>query len=176
MIPPAYFDNSEGVPKWIGGKVGFRPTFEQEVYGMKPHTNVTALTTAGFPITDPTLTVRESALPRIIRNFATGVEVAACKKLGPCHPRNTTATTTSNTAANYGFEVISNDQITGYNGTMLSFQPHKTLIKDGQFITSSTEGVVNKARLLVPVLSGICGHLIPQAAWKLVPAKALANT
>ena len=143
---------------------------------MKPYATTGSFTAAGFPYSDPTLTVRESALPKIIRHFATGVEVAACKKLGPCHPKNTTATTTSDNAATYGFEVISNDQITGYNGTMLSFQPHKTLIKDGQFITSSTEGVVNKARLLVPVLSGICGHLIPQAAWKLIPAKALTNT
>ena len=98
---------------------------------MKPYVTATTFTAAGFPYSDPTLTVRESALPKIIRHFATGVEVAACKKLGPCHPRNTTATTTSDNAANYGFEVISNDQITGYNGTMLSFQPHKTLIKDG---------------------------------------------
>ena len=121
MITPAYFENSAGTASWMGGKVGFRPTFEQEVYGMKPYVAASTFNADGFPYSDPTITARESTLPKIIRHFATGVEVAACKKLGACHPRNTTPTTNSNTAANYGFEVISNDQITGYNGTMLSF-------------------------------------------------------
>lgn len=58
---------------------------------------------------------------------------------------------------------------------MLSSGVYASRFDNGVAVTANTKGKILSTRLLVPLLSGMMGHLIPQAAWKLIPAKALSN-